>query len=313
MSQFVFHDVDEAVQTIAHESLQYRQLDSGQITINLLGHELDDLSIFRVRLDKRVDGTGSIEQGRIYFELSLGGQGPHLFSGQDFGSGKVYLAAGNGGGHQLLKPGYDSICLSFCEKAMARHAACPILLPAEGQVLAICPNRFSQLVLLGQEFIWGQVEGAAGRELVDRMGMLVSECLPESTRDDRAPLASGARAKLAGLAREMLVECREKTLVEICDSVGLSGRALRRIFSEVYGISPLQYRLAVQLSKVRQDLKRSPPEKGFVAKVAARHGFWHMGRFGCQYRRQYGESPSETLQARSTGALNIQGGRTGLR
>ena len=298
MYHFVFHDIDEATQTIAHESLQYRQLDAGPITIDLMGHELEDLSIFRASLDKRVDGPGFIEQGRVHLELALGGEGPHLYSAQEFSPGQAYLAGGNGGGHQLIKPGFDSICLSFREEVLAQYGGQNIVLPAGGLVQAICPPRAAQLVSLSREFMTGLTEGLAGRELVDRMAQIASECLPESTRDDRAPSASKARATLAAKAREILVECRESTLSEVCDAVGLSGRALRRVFSEVYGISPVQYRLAVQLGKVRQDLKLSPARKGVVATVAARHGFWHMGRFGSQYRRQYHESPSETLRSR---------------
>jgi len=32
-----------------------------------------------------------------------------------------------------------------------------------------------------------------------------------------------------------------------------------------------------------------------VAEVAARHGFLHAGRFAADYRRRFGESPSQTL------------------
>jgi len=33
-----------------------------------------------------------------------------------------------------------------------------------------------------------------------------------------------------------------------------------------------------------------------VADVANRHGFWHMGQFAKDYRKTFGELPSETLK-----------------
>jgi len=30
--------------------------------------------------------------------------------------------------------------------------------------------------------------------------------------------------------------------------------------------------------------------------IATRHGFWHFGRFSGDYRRQFGQSPSQTPQ-----------------
>jgi AraC family ethanolamine operon transcriptional activator len=35
-----------------------------------------------------------------------------------------------------------------------------------------------------------------------------------------------------------------------------------------------------------------------IADVANRWGFWHMGQFAADYRRQFGELPSETVGER---------------
>jgi len=50
----------------------------------------------------------------------------------------------------------------------------------------------------------------------------------------------------------------------------------------------------VRLSGVRRDLRRA--EAGVkIADVANRWGFWHLGQFAADYRRQFCELPSETL------------------
>ncbi|MEO1130540.1 MAG: helix-turn-helix domain-containing protein, partial [Planctomycetota bacterium] len=39
-----------------------------------------------------------------------------------------------------------------------------------------------------------------------------------------------------------------------------------------------------------------------IADVAGAHGFWHMGQFAADYRRMFGERPSETVATAPTPA-----------
>ena len=72
-------------------------------------------------------------------------------------------------------------------------------------------------------------------------------------------------------------------------------RTLRAHFSEQFDISPVSYHLHLRLNLVRRKLLLSSSYKGAVAQAATEFGFWHMGRFGQQYRSLFGESPSATL------------------
>ncbi|MFV2073945.1 MAG: helix-turn-helix domain-containing protein, partial [Thermoanaerobaculales bacterium] len=44
---------------------------------------------------------------------------------------------------------------------------------------------------------------------------------------------------------------------------------------------------------------RSATQPTLVTDVANSWGFWHMGQFAADYRRQFGELPSETLRRAS--------------
>jgi AraC family ethanolamine operon transcriptional activator len=85
------------------------------------------------------------------------------------------------------------------------------------------------------------------------------------------------------------------TLQRICNEVGVSQRVLEYAFREHIGITPKQCLQAVRLTGVRRDLRRSGA-KAKIADVANRWEFWHMGQFAADYRHQFGELPSETLQ-----------------
>lgn len=83
------------------------------------------------------------------------------------------------------------------------------------------------------------------------------------------------------------------TTAELCRQVGVSAPSLYRGFMERFGIGPKRYLYVRRLEGARRDLRSAPPEVR-VADIANEWGFWHMGRFAADYRRQFGERPSET-------------------
>jgi AraC family ethanolamine operon transcriptional activator len=64
-----------------------------------------------------------------------------------------------------------------------------------------------------------------------------------------------------------------------------------------FDVSPKTYLTTVRLHGARKDLRRRPP-KTTVTDVANRWGFWHMGDFAMNYRRVFGELPSESPRTR---------------
>lgn len=84
---------------------------------------------------------------------------------------------------------------------------------------------------------------------------------------------------------------------EVLARVGcVSVRTLHAAFQEKLGESPMAYVRRIRLSKARAELLRSDPQKVRVADVAMRWGFFHQSRFAQQYRDQFNELPSVTLQ-----------------
>jgi len=68
-----------------------------------------------------------------------------------------------------------------------------------------------------------------------------------------------------------------------------------RAFQEEIGVSPKSYIRASSLSGARRELLAADPD-ALVVDIANRWGFWHLGQFAADYRRHFGELPSETLQ-----------------
>lgn len=99
------------------------------------------------------------------------------------------------------------------------------------------------------------------------------------------------------------------TLAELCAHTGVSARALQTAFRTHCGESPMEFLRRERLERVRSEL-RSAARHGEplqVASLAARYGFMHAGRFSTDYRRRFGESPSQTLRGHSDGTPGGQG------
>jgi AraC-like DNA-binding protein len=95
------------------------------------------------------------------------------------------------------------------------------------------------------------------------------------------------------------VESHLKSVINLGDIVaasGIPGRTLFRHFKDYRGISPIGYVRMARLQRVREALQRAEPGQD-VSEIAARWGFEHLGRFAVEYRKHFGERPSETLKA----------------
>lgn len=86
------------------------------------------------------------------------------------------------------------------------------------------------------------------------------------------------------------------TLCELCRVAGVSQRTLEYGFCDLLGVTPVRYLKVLRLNRVRQRLIKRTPECETVTSVALRFGFVDLGRFAGEYRRLFGERPSDTLR-----------------
>jgi len=140
--------------------------------------------------------------------------------------------------------------------------------------------------------------GDIDQDLVGQLLRLLSGGPPESR--------SKTRHRDRALKRCMeFIEQPTRRLIdvqELCRVSGASWRTLDYAFQERFGVTPQAYLRARRLNAVQQELRNARPERGAIGKVAGAWEFWHMGDFARNYRRLFGELPSETLRGKqSTG------------
>jgi transcriptional regulator GlxA family with amidase domain len=87
------------------------------------------------------------------------------------------------------------------------------------------------------------------------------------------------------------------TVVELAAHLGVTTRTLRYAFRYALGISPYQYMLRRRLTMVREALLDTSRAERTVLDLLLAHGITHQGEFAGQYRRLFGETPSQTRAA----------------
>ena len=104
----------------------------------------------------------------------------------------------------------------------------------------------------------------------------------------------------------------------LCHVMGVSERALRNAFHRMHGVPPCRHLRMLRLSNARRALLSADRTIAKVTEIAMSFGFAELGRFSVEYKKAFGESPSQTLyrtpQARALprdiGAISVHGERS---
>jgi len=85
-------------------------------------------------------------------------------------------------------------------------------------------------------------------------------------------------------------------LAQIAKAAGCSIRALQLAFRTFCGTTPMAMLRQVRLERAHAELSEREPGDTTVTEVAVKYGFYHAHRFVQDYRKSFGQTPSETLR-----------------
>jgi transcriptional regulator GlxA family with amidase domain len=81
----------------------------------------------------------------------------------------------------------------------------------------------------------------------------------------------------------------------LCRALAVSERTLRKAFHKIHGVPPCRHLRISRLSQARRALLSADGNLVTVTEIATCFGFVELGRFSVEYRKMFGESPSQTL------------------
>ena len=91
----------------------------------------------------------------------------------------------------------------------------------------------------------------------------------------------------------------EPVISEVSGQLHMSRRKLEIAFKEITSVSPRKFFHNRKMTRVYQSLLKAGPRECSVTRLADQAEFLELGRFAVQYRRLFGEKPSDTLRRRN--------------
>ena len=89
---------------------------------------------------------------------------------------------------------------------------------------------------------------------------------------------------------------RKLTAEALAEILGVPRRTLFHAFRQSLGVGPLAYLKIVRLHQLRASLLAASAERSSIMRLAMDLGFTHLGRLSADYRKHFGEYPSDTLR-----------------
>jgi AraC family ethanolamine operon transcriptional activator len=300
-----FSDIDEFHRLVGDWSLDLCQLDPGASNGTFVQIMAEGIGMTRFEFSRAYAQSGETPKDMRTFGILDATSGGVQCCGAPMSDDAIFIFP-RGEFEAISQPGFAAYSVSASE-VLLDEVARLIGLPDVDDLFASGVHRFRGAALrrLRQELRSACRE--VGRDpraprTRERLGFEIPRLLVQalaSTRDaEESTSGSHVRQAAVRRARELLEHPSDEplTIREVCEAVGVSWRTLDYAFREHFGVSPKTYLKAIRLHRVRADLRNGTSSKT-VAHTANKWGFWHMGQFAADYRRQFGELPSETLKS----------------
>ena len=127
-------------------------------------------------------------------------------------------------------------------------------------------------------------------------GLLLAQ--PHNYSDALLRRGRSSGAGPVAAARDLIDDRPEEpwSTSSLAREVHVSVRSLQDGFARQLGVSPMKYVQQVRLRRAHDLLLEASPTETTVTAIAAALGLTHRGRFAAAYRREFAESPADTLR-----------------
>jgi AraC family ethanolamine operon transcriptional activator len=298
-------DFDELAEAFPRWDLRFRQLGRGPFRGRLHFLQLEGVQVFRLSVNRLIHVEGWPPAGSFGCAPVVAANANAIWRGQSLKVGQVRrLVPGQGADHLTAAHNYQVVALTLDADLVRQEVLGGFDLKerllgkdAVTRTPAYCRALWSHLVGLldlaqARPDLPAPAERWIEEECLRRFAGLLAR-----PNDDRTARQPSNRAQLIRRAEEYLRANLQHplSLFDICRELAVNERTLHYAFQELRGLSPMAYVKSRRLNAVRQELKTAPAGTTTVHEIAQRWGFWHTGEFAADYRRLFGELPSQTF------------------
>lgn len=307
-----FDDFDAFSELAQGWDLHFDQLDRGAFEGELWQCGVEGAQIARVRFNRKLEQRGAAPVGMRTFVIPSYEEIDLNWRRYDVGGDDLLVNPYNGDYHSVSNAGFDMFTISMTNELLEKAAracevggvlrrlqSCEVIRLTSGvsnYLRVACHTFFKRLRSNPDLFSQGRMDEA----LLVEFPRLIVQAIAESTGLQSSVPKLRERTRALRRARHAVEELAHIpiTVARLCEISGMSERSLQYAFRDKFGISPKAYLQSYRLNRVRKKLRMADPASAMIADLANELGFWHMGQFAKQYRRQFGELPSVTLGKR---------------
>lgn len=302
-------DADEQAERLRQWNQVYEQITPGRYAGTLTEVWLDDLQLFRETSNRSVRQAGGPIMGRRAFGIPLAMEGPSRFAGKSVDEQTVLTVDREDELDFVTARSLDIAGITVPIDALDAFSMQVDGVPAEEwlrgrRLLRAAPGRLDAFRrFLGSVFETVEKDEVVLHRQATRflrqaiLGHLL-HALDSAEVESQWIGSYENRRQVVDRARAYVLEHLDApvTVADLCQVLHISRRTLQTCFSEVLDTNPIHYLRAVRLAGARRSLRAAGKGES-VQDIAARWGFWHLSHFAADYRRMFGELPSETMRA----------------
>jgi len=301
----VFSDADIFCAAGAGWDVEFRQLDAGPLTAALEVVAASGVAAQRIHLNRRFHQQGCPPKGMLTFGIPDPSK-ILSWNSSPLSRPKLLNFNSRNGYDSVSEAGFSGKTFSIAEEVF-QDAATILGFDIDTERFADAADRISVSFIdrdriteaadkLFNESQFGSAEAEfANIELQDELVLAIVTAASDSVAAQHKVHYS-QRQKAVNRALDYIRSVRQPVPVRDLYKVSsCSERTLDRGFQERFGVSPKKYMVAMRMIGARRALQLSPPESR-VADIANEWGFWHPGRFSVEYRRMFGERPTDSLK-----------------
>lgn len=303
-----FHDLEELASSVYSWDVDFRQLDCGSFRSDLLQVDLGNIQLLHTHFNRHLVQRGSPPPNLYTFVLPAYPSQRIIWRGKELPENSIMVYSPGMEIDGVTWPDFNiytfSLPLEVLEN-LGRISGYPEIqnIICDTDVLTCNRSLIGEFRKLLSSFC-SKFENGQSKVAKHNLYPMFKAIIPEqllaavvSSRPVKHYVSSRLRDRALKKAITYISEFSQEcpTVQMICQEADVSKRTLEYAFLERFGVPPKTYLQSFRLNGVYRELCRLDPFSTKVIDVANHWGFWHMGQFAADYRKLFGELPSETL------------------
>ncbi|MCK5662873.1 MAG: helix-turn-helix domain-containing protein [Thiotrichaceae bacterium] len=289
--------------------LDLKQIDRGTFSGTLQQIECNPVFINRITSTRRFEISGNPPPGLRTFGIPTANCLPFTWRGKYSAGNTIQIYKPDTELEMITHPFFEAIDVSITENAfneLNQQWGFPELNKLiDSREMVICNPEIMQQLRITLQTICTTIDSKPdllkqSTDLQDLIRyevpyLLVQALITAETQEINTMPAKRNHALKTAVDYIQATPPNKISLNQFCSDNDINERTLQRAFIEQYGISPRSYAKAHQLNSIYKTLLHSDSRTIRISDIASSFGFWHMSQFATDYRRHFGELPSETL------------------